>query len=498
MTYPFGPLQPLSGAAVGARLFRDWLAGGVAIPEDDRRWCARDELLRAMRISPGAPQWLPEGEAESAEPETVVTGQQPGLLGGPLYTLLKIATTVALARRRTEAGRPTVPVFWSADDDDDWAEAFEPVGWIPGERRLRRLPAPVPEEGRGRPRPVGDLPVAGRGREAIEWIAAIASVQAAAGAKPLAAELLELHTRARDGEWTWARLQRALLERLFPGTGLRVVSGNDPLLHQAAAPVYERMEPALESLVGAAAERGRALSAAGWHAQIREGSLRRPLFVMSGGRRVHVETQPWPAARDLRPGVLLRSPLQDWLLRPAAVVVGPGELSYLRQLDPVYDELGLEAPPRVPRLFAWCVPGDLPDDMLIGHGHAAGPPPERIERLADSVAERTAGILGEVLARELELEPERAEELARGRARRFRKGVASLLAGEARRIANEAAVTEPVWVFPDGGRQERALASTGAAALWGDELIDTLLAAADDHLRRGESGDWSEYRIEVK
>ncbi len=73
----------------------------------------------------------------------VVTGQQPGFLGGPLYTLHKIATAIALARRRTPAGRPTVPVFWSGDDDDDLAEALAPVAWDAATGALKG-PRPLP------------------------------------------------------------------------------------------------------------------------------------------------------------------------------------------------------------------------------------------------------------------------------------------------------------------------------------------------------------------
>ena len=61
----------------------------------------------------------------------MITGQQPGFLGGPLLTIYKIATAVALARRETAAGRPTVPVFWLGDDDDDLREALDPALWDP-------------------------------------------------------------------------------------------------------------------------------------------------------------------------------------------------------------------------------------------------------------------------------------------------------------------------------------------------------------------------------
>ena len=55
----------------------------------------------------------------------VVSGQQVALFGGPLYTFLKAATAIARAREATEAGFDTVPVFWLASEDHDFAEVAQ-------------------------------------------------------------------------------------------------------------------------------------------------------------------------------------------------------------------------------------------------------------------------------------------------------------------------------------------------------------------------------------
>ena len=52
-----------------------------------------------------------------------VTGQQPGPLGGPLYTLHKIAGAVGQAAAVAErTGVPCVPVFWMHGEDSDFEE----------------------------------------------------------------------------------------------------------------------------------------------------------------------------------------------------------------------------------------------------------------------------------------------------------------------------------------------------------------------------------------
>ena len=72
----------------------------------------------------------------------LVTGQQVGLFGGPLLTLLKAATAVARAKQATDqTGVPHVPVFWLATEGSrsgrgrsgvaaDEAYARDAEGWV--------------------------------------------------------------------------------------------------------------------------------------------------------------------------------------------------------------------------------------------------------------------------------------------------------------------------------------------------------------------------------
>ncbi len=59
----------------------------------------------------------------SKKPVFVFTGQQPGLLGGPLLSIYKALTAVSLCRRLgVKTGKVFIPVFWIAGDDSDLLE----------------------------------------------------------------------------------------------------------------------------------------------------------------------------------------------------------------------------------------------------------------------------------------------------------------------------------------------------------------------------------------
>src|ERR1700744_5251030 len=91
----------------------------------------------------------------------VVSGQQVGLFGGPLLTLLKAATAVRKAADATRiSGREHVPVFWLASEDHDLAEVDQVALLSKTEVDTLRLGLKAE-----RPLPVGELRVDGGNEE---------------------------------------------------------------------------------------------------------------------------------------------------------------------------------------------------------------------------------------------------------------------------------------------------------------------------------------------
>ncbi|MBI3819289.1 MAG: bacillithiol biosynthesis BshC [Planctomycetes bacterium] len=78
----------------------------------------------------------------------VITGQQPGFLGGPIYTFLKAAHAIVLAKAvESQSGNPVVPFFWNHSDDHDLDET-RGIAYIDGSGEPLRLTVDL---GRGRP-----------------------------------------------------------------------------------------------------------------------------------------------------------------------------------------------------------------------------------------------------------------------------------------------------------------------------------------------------------
>lgn len=418
----------------------------------------------------------------------VVTGQQPGFAGGPLYTLLKISSVVELARQMRGRGRPAVPVYWMGDDDDDLAEALSARVWLPGEPALlasglRAAP------GKGRDAMIGLLPAA---ELEGSWIRALRE------GRETAAPAWEDHLAAiLAGNQTLAELTAATLWKLFGEDGLVILRGNDPQLHRHAAEFYRLVMPRLGSLREKARE-GRRLAVKRFGcAPLVDNSLQRPLYQVHETHRRPLEQDTLPDdLSTLRCGVMLRSLLQDWLLGPAAVVVGPGELAYLTQLLPLYRELGLHRAPLLPRLFGWVVPEDVPAATLT---EAAGDGPldaRQAADLADRAAEPSRTVLEHILE-EMGLDSERSAALAAGRSRRWIKGVQSMLFAESRRLQDDRRAAFPPWIFPEGARQERRVAWAPLMAVWGESLLDSVRDAARLHWESGQAGHWREYLVRV-
>ncbi|MFB3818466.1 MAG: bacillithiol biosynthesis cysteine-adding enzyme BshC [Candidatus Methylomirabilales bacterium] len=318
--------------------------------------------LRARHAAWGAPAPVHERIQELAHPESlaVVTGQQTGLFGGPLFTLYKALTAVRLAEQARQAlGRPVVPLFWLAAEDHDVAEA-DHVTLLDRTGGLLT----VRHSAWGSP---GYMPA-----QLLLGPAVHETLEAALGVLPssdflpaVAAALREAYAPERTLAEAFARWMLGLLGRF----GLVLVDGADPALKRLAAPVFQQEAAEAPRSSQRILEASRALRALGYPNQIearpdgvncfllRDG--RRPLArdgadlrLRDGGERLAAAELQRIAREEperLSPNVALRPIVQDALFPTLAYVAGPGELSYFAQLRPVYEAFGVPMPLILPR-----------------------------------------------------------------------------------------------------------------------------------------------------
>jgi len=138
----------------------------------DRPRAAIVAMLQAQQARRNSPPAARAAVAALASPSTVaiVTGQQAGLFGGPVFTLLKAVTAIRLsARLSREHGVTAVPVFWIDAEDHDWDE-IAGCGVLAADQTLRRVEVGAPE-GAGE-RTVASLHYTDQITQALEQLAA--------------------------------------------------------------------------------------------------------------------------------------------------------------------------------------------------------------------------------------------------------------------------------------------------------------------------------------
>lgn len=321
-----------------------------ALDASNRSWGAGPETLANIT------------RLRSPETVAVVSGQQVGLLTGPLYTIYKALSAVKLAGCLTQRGTEAVPVFWMAAEDHDWAEV-RTAELIACDGRLAS--ASVPPELHAEGAPVGGVSLdAG----IAETITRLFDVLPTSEFTP---ELERLVRDAYQSGRTYAEAFARLMTALTGRYGLVLLDPTDAPLKRLAAPIYAaaaRCAPEIAALLEA---RSRELEAVGYHAQVHVTSDAFPLFLHEQGARRAVTrnaagryqtksgAREWTAgeladraAREpdiFSPNVTLRAVVQDYLLPTIAYFGGAAEIAYFAQTAEVYRALDRPVTPILPR-----------------------------------------------------------------------------------------------------------------------------------------------------
>ena len=297
----------------------------------------------------------------------VVTGQQVGLFGGPMFAIYKALTAVKLAEEATAVGVDTVPIFWLATYDHDLAEVNHVS--IPGAEGALQVLSTSSHDVPGAP--VGTV------RFGDEITPIVEQATALLGDGEATQFLRESY---RQGESLGSSFAR-LYTRIFEDWGVILLDASDAELSRVAEPIYRAAAERAGDLAAALLDRGRALDAAGYHQQVKvtESSVllfttvqgaRTPIFrrkqgnatefVIDGGGGERLSQSEILARigahpESFSPNVLLRPIVQDYLLPTLAYTGGAAETAYFAQAGAVYQALLGRVTPIVPRFSATIV-----------------------------------------------------------------------------------------------------------------------------------------------
>jgi len=331
----------------------DPAAWGGAIARAQRHPRDREriaEIVLAQQRRRGAPPDALAAAARLRDPLSVaiVTGQQAGLFGGPLFTLLKAITAIRLAERTVAEHRvPTVAVFWIDAEDHDWDEV-RACGVLNADVELVRIAL-------GQPPGAGEGPVA-RVRLDDSIQSAVDLLAATLPQTEFTPELLEAVRAAYrpgagmvDAFGTW-------LETWLGPRGLVVFDSSDPAAKPLVSSLFGREIECAGETARLAAAAGRTLTALGYHAQVEPQEDQAALFHIDGSRSSIRVGDGVGTGRDamlqrlkanpaeFSPNVLLRPLVQDTLFPTVCYVAGPNELAYLAQLRGIYEAFGVPMP----------------------------------------------------------------------------------------------------------------------------------------------------------
>ncbi|MGB8886226.1 MAG: bacillithiol biosynthesis cysteine-adding enzyme BshC [Candidatus Korobacteraceae bacterium] len=317
-----------------------------ALEKQNRAWGASEATLRNIqRLRDGA--------------FAVVTGQQVGLFGGPLLSLLKTASVLALAKQVEQFGVECVPVFWLATEDHDLAEVNQALLLTPDFQL-----ASFTTETSG---------VAG---------SPVATIRFAEGTNDLVAQASQLLGESLAADYlresyvegeTFSNAYAKFYARIFSGPdhGLIFFDPSDSELHRIATPLFVDAIGRAAELDEALLARNRELHAAQYHEQVKITSESTPLFALVDGVRVPIHRANGQfsigrerlsgeelrqrieaAPEDFSANVLLRPVLQDYWLPTLGYIGGPAEIAYFAQVGVVYEKLLGRITPVLPRLSA--------------------------------------------------------------------------------------------------------------------------------------------------
>ena len=293
----------------------------------------------------------------------VVTGQQVGMLGGPLYTIYKTITTIKLAKHLATIypEYKFVPIFWLEGEDHDFDEVNK-VGLL----NTDHIPTMIEYFPDGKPT-TKNLGAVGEIKFDDFLNVFLDNLHKTLGNSEFRQPLSDIIKSAYSAGATFNQAFASLMNKFFDGEGLVFISSNDKRLKQLLTPIFIKELSEFPRVSQLIIEQSAELEE-NYHAQIKTKALNLFHFFKSGryfieprendfslkGIRhqltkdelLHMATE---TPELLSPNVALRPICQDMILPTLIYVAGPSEVAYFAQLKKIYQYFDLTMPMIYPR-----------------------------------------------------------------------------------------------------------------------------------------------------
>jgi len=292
----------------------------------------------------------------------IVTGQQLGMFGGPMYTFYKIMTAIKLCAHLKEehSDYKFIPVFWLEGDDHDFDEV-KSLKVIDNSNSLKSINY---DDGLDEETNRGSVAEIKFNNNIYDLFNELNESLRDTEFKQ---KLMELLKNIYKPDLTFQETFANLLFEFFDDSGLVIFNPADTKVKKLLKPVFKKeiedFREHSEDVVSTSADLEEA-----YHAQIKikpiniflkedEGRfLLEPVddeFRLKGKRKKFSKEHLLEMLKDepsrFSPNVLLRPICQDFLFPTGMYVAGPGEISYFAQVIPMYKEFSLHQPIIYPR-----------------------------------------------------------------------------------------------------------------------------------------------------
>ncbi len=298
----------------------------------------------------------------------IVTGQQLGIFGGPLYTLYKTITAIKLVNSLKSKYEEYnfVPVFWMEGDDHDFDE-ISSLKIVGENSRLEKIiydDGSLEETNRGS---VGSIAF----NENLSSV--LSTLDKNLRKTEFKEDLINLINSTYKSGNTFYESFRALLFNLFDEYGIVIINPVDPEIKKLLTPIFMKEIDNFNSHTKDIVETSAELDEI-YHAQVKVKPINIFVSDESGrfllepvddefrlkGKRKKITKDDLFQLLEKRPevfspNVLMRPICQDYLLPTAFYIAGPSEISYFAQAIPLYEFFGIPQPIIYPRVSATIV-----------------------------------------------------------------------------------------------------------------------------------------------